>query len=96
MQSATAVVSSTATKLVGRGAPVQGGQRVLIKNTHATDKLVIGGSGVTAGNGYSIPANSSLDLGGFQPGLNLGGPADDLYGIRGGSADITVEMLVLP
>jgi hypothetical protein len=95
MQSATVTVSSTPTKLVGTGAPVQGGNRVLIRNSHATDAVVIGGSGVAANNGFAIPAGTTLDLGGFQPGLDIGGPSDVLYAIRGGSADIAVQVLCL-
>jgi hypothetical protein len=96
MQSATILVGAAATKLVGSGAAIPGGQRVLLKNRHATDKVLIGGPGVTAASGFSIDAGATLDLGGYQPGLDIGGTETALYGIRGGSADISVEVLALP
>jgi hypothetical protein len=98
MISATVTVSSAAIPIVGVGAAVKGGQRVLIKNTHATDKLIIGGSGVAANNGYGIDAGQTLDIGAFLPGLNIGAPAretDAVYAIRGGSADIAAQVLAI-
>ena len=58
-----------------------------IKNTHATDKLFIGGSNVAANNGWSVDARQVLDLGGIDPG-------DAVYAIRGGTNNIDVQVLV--
>jgi hypothetical protein len=61
MQSATVTVGSTATRLAGTGATVGGGGRVLIRNTHASDLLVVGGSSaVAANNGFGIAAAATL------------------------------------
>jgi hypothetical protein len=87
MQAATITVGATATRLMGAGSPAAGGQKVLIKNTHATDKLIIGGSGVAANNGFGIDAGEILDLGNVEPG-------DVIYGIRGGSNNIDAQILV--
>lgn len=62
---------------------------MLVKNTHATDKLIIGGaSGVASNNGYGIDAGQTLDLGYVAPG-------DTVWAIRGASADINAQVLVL-
>jgi hypothetical protein len=95
MISATVTVSSTAAKLAGVvGAPVPGGERVLIKNTHATDKLIVGGPNVTANNGFSIDAGQVLDVGGI--GIGLAGAGTGVWGIRGGTNDIITQVLALP
>jgi hypothetical protein len=62
MQSATVTVSSTAVPIVGSGAVVPGGQRVLIRNSHAKDVLIIGGPDVARDNGYGIAAGLTLEL----------------------------------
>jgi hypothetical protein len=85
--SATVVVGATATKLVGAGVLITGGQKVLIKNTHATDKLIVGGANVAANNGFGIDAGAVLDLGNLDAG-------DVVYAIRGASADINAQVLV--
>jgi hypothetical protein len=89
VQAATITVGSTATRLVGRGSVLggAGGQRVLIRNTHATDALVIGGPGVAANNGFGIAAGQTFDLGNIEPG-------DEVFAIRGASADISAQVLV--
>jgi hypothetical protein len=88
-EAATVTVGSTATRLVGTGAPVRGGQRVLVRNSHASDALIVGGSNaLTAANGYGIPAGQSLDLGYIAPG-------EIIWAIRGGAADIGAQVLVL-
>jgi hypothetical protein len=84
---ATVVVGATATKLIGAGVLITGGQMIKIKNTHATDKLIVGGSNVAANNGYGIDAGQTLDLGNLDVG-------DVVYAIRGGSADISAQVLV--
>jgi hypothetical protein len=87
MITATVTVGSTATRLVGNGAPVPGGQRTLIKNTHATDKLIIGGSsGVAANNGFGIDAGQTLDIGVVEV-------VETVWAIRGASADIGAQVL---
>jgi hypothetical protein len=54
---------------------------------HATDKLLIGGPGVTAATGFAINAGETLDIGDLEPG-------DVVYAIRGASADITAHLLI--
>ena len=89
MQSATVVVGSTATRLAGTGATLPGGGRVLIRNTHATDLLVLGGSSaVAANNGFGIAAGQSLDIGYVAPG-------ETVWATRGASADISAQVAVL-
>jgi hypothetical protein len=56
MIAAALTVSSTPVRLVGGGSVVAAGLRVLIKNTHATDKLIIGGLGVAATTGSASTA----------------------------------------
>lgn len=80
------VVSTTAVALNTDSGPVSGG-RLVIKNTHATDALVIGDSGVAAGTGFSLAAGATLDVA-----LSAG---EQLYAIRGASADITAHVLRL-
>jgi hypothetical protein len=84
---AQVVVGSTAAKLIGAGTIVAAAQSVKIRNTHATDKLVIGGPGVTAATGFAINAQETFDLGDLEPG-------DVVYAIRGASADITAHLLI--
>jgi hypothetical protein len=85
---ATVTVSSTPVRLVGAGSVVAAGQRVLIKNTHATDKLIIGGSSaVAANNGFGIDGAQTLDIGNIEPG-------DAVWAIRGGSNNIDAQVLV--
>jgi hypothetical protein len=92
MIAASVTVSSTPVRLIGPGSGIggAGGQRVLIRNSHATDALVIGGSGVAANNGYAIAAGQSLDLGNRDPG------ADAVWAVRGATNDIVAQVLVLP
>jgi hypothetical protein len=95
MISATVTVSSTPAKLAGTtGAPIPGGERVLIKNTHATDKLIIGGPNVAANNGFGIDAGQTLDLGGI--GVGMAGAGTGVWAIRGGTNDIITQVLALP
>jgi hypothetical protein len=84
---AVVVVGSTATKLVGAGTNAAAAQNVKIRNTHATDALVIGPAGVTAATGFKILAGETLDIGNLDPG-------DVVYAIRGASADITAHLLI--
>jgi hypothetical protein len=59
---------------------------VLIKNTHATDKLIIGGSNVAANNGFGIDALQTFDIGNLQPN-------DAVWAVRGGTNDIVAQVL---
>lgn len=77
-------VSSAAVALNGADTGVSG-TSVTVKNTHATDALVLGPSDVTAASGFSLAAGASLTLA-----LTSG---EQLYGIRGASADITAHVL---
>jgi hypothetical protein len=70
-------------------APCLAGQRVLIRNDHATDKLIIGASSsLTATTGFAIPAGTSLDLGTLLAG-------EGLWAVRAGTNDIAAQVLVL-
>jgi hypothetical protein len=84
---ASVTVSTTPIRLVGAGSLSAGGQKVLVKNTHASDKLIVGGSNVAANNGYGIDAGQTLDLGNLEP-------TDALWAVRGGAADIVAQVLV--
>jgi hypothetical protein len=79
---ARVTVSTTAAALNTAGVD---GQRLAIKNTHATDALILGDSSVAAGTGYSLAAGATLQLE-LKPG-------DVVYGIRGASADIVTHVL---
>jgi hypothetical protein len=86
---ASVVVGAAATKIAGVGAPLPGGNRVLIRNDHSSDKLVLGfSSAVSVANGFSVIAGATLDLGYIAPG-------ETVWGIRGAAADITAQVLVL-
>lgn len=80
------VVSTTATALNTDTDTVAGG-RLIVKNTHATDGLVLGGPGVTAANGFTLAAGATLDLR-----LSSG---EQIYAVRGAAADITAHVLRL-
>ena len=78
------VVSSVAVALNTDTGPVSGG-RVIIKNTHAADDLVLGDATVTAGTGFALAFGQTLAV-------ELAG-GEQLYAIRGAAADITVHVL---
>jgi hypothetical protein len=86
--SAQVTVAATATRLdnapsirVGlSGSP--SAEVLIIKNTHATDALFLGGSNVTTGNGFSLAAGASIEV----------RRDSELYGIRGANA-ITAHVL---
>jgi hypothetical protein len=83
------VCGVAATKILGAGAPLSGGMRVILKNTHATDALPISfSSGLTVANGYPLAAGATVDLGYIAPG-------ETLWGIRGAANDITAAVLIL-
>jgi hypothetical protein len=79
---ARVTVSTTAVALNPTG--VAGG-RLTVKNTHATDALILGDSGVGAATGFSLAAGATVQLG------VSGG--DVVYAIRGGANDITAHVL---
>jgi hypothetical protein len=89
MISATITVGDKPTALVGSGSPVTHGRAVRLKNASSTSKLIIGGSDVRPDSGWVVDAGETLDLGAVD---SLG---DGLYGIRGGGADIPVNILSL-
>jgi hypothetical protein len=60
---------------------------VIVKNTHASAAIDLGGSGVTTGTGYSLAAGESITIG------PLGG-GDDLYGITA-SGTVVVSILAV-
>lgn len=84
LTAAQVVVSLTAIPLnpVDTGAS---GVQLQLRNTHATDAVMLGPVGVTAGNGYPLPAlqNMVVDL----------RAGEILYAIRGAAADVTVGVL---
>ncbi|MEU4590003.1 hypothetical protein [Micromonospora aurantiaca (nom. illeg.)] len=84
VSAAQVVVSSTATALNTDTGPVSGG-RLIVKNTHATDALVLGDASVAAGTGFALAAGLTLEIR-----LSAG---EQVYAIRGGSADITAHVL---
>lgn len=77
MIATTITVGSTAVRLVGSGAVVAAGQKVLIKNTHASDKLIIGGSNVAANNGFGIDAGQISISATSNPVMSSGRSAAD-------------------
>jgi hypothetical protein len=81
--SASVTVGATATRLDNAPGLSQG-QKLAIRNTHATDALILGGSGVTAAAGYALPAGQQLTI-----------TREEIYGVRGGAANITVGRVEL-
>lgn len=61
------------------------GRRMAVKNTHATDTLVLGGAAVTAATGFALAAGATIDL-------DLG-EGDLIFGIRGAAADVVAHVL---
>lgn len=61
------------------------GATLTVKNTHATDALVLGASDVTANTGFSLAAGITIAVT-----LTAG---EQLYAIRGAAADITAHVL---
>lgn len=79
-------MSTTATVLNTDTGVVSGGV-VVIKNTHATDALVLGDATVAAGTGFALAAGQTIHL--TIP------SGEQVYGIRGAAADITAHVLRL-
>jgi len=61
------------------------GVRLILRNTHATDAVALGNSGVTAGNGYRLPA-------GIAQVVELSS-GEVLFGIQGAAAPVVVDVL---
>jgi hypothetical protein len=83
---ASVTVSSTPIRLVGAGSIVAAALSVRIKNTHATEKLIIGGPGVTAANGFAIDGGQTFDFGNLDA-------SDSVWAVRGGSVDVVAHVL---
>jgi hypothetical protein len=69
--SASVTVGATATRL-DNAAGLSQGQKLIIRNTHATDALILGGPDVVAAAGYALPAGQSITL-----------TREPIYGVRG-------------
>jgi hypothetical protein len=78
------VVSTTAVALNGADTGVSGA-RLIVKNSHATDALILGASDVTTSTGFSLAAGATLTVE-----LTAG---EQLYAVRGAAADITAHVL---
>jgi hypothetical protein len=81
--SASVVVGATATRL-DNAAGLHQGNRLIIRNQHATDALILGGPDVTSAAGYSLAAGQQLNI-----------SREPIYGVRGGAANLTVGLLSL-
>lgn len=81
-------VSTTAVALNAAETDTVGGTVLFVKNTDATNGAALGGSGVTAGTGYRVPAG--VTVGPLE--LPTG---EQLYAIRTGAADVVVDVLRL-
>jgi hypothetical protein len=79
-------VSTTAVALHPAESGISGG-RLLIRNTHASDGLVLGASDVTGSTGFTLEAGEVLDI-------DYSG-GERIYAIRGASADIVAHVLRL-
>lgn len=79
-------VSTTAVALNPAESGVVGG-RLFVKNTHASDALVLGASDVTASTGFALAFGETLEI----P-YSYG---ERIYAVRGAAADITVHVLRL-
>lgn len=75
------VVSSTPVKIAGKGT------RAVIRNRDASNDVDLGGSTVAAGAGFRVLHTDTLPTT-----VDCGG--DDLYAIRAGAADVTLDVLV--
>lgn len=81
----SAQVTCGATEAALNTADTDSWIKLTVKNTHASDALLLGPTGVASNNGFSVAAGAvvNLDL----------APGDVLYGLRGGSNDITAHVL---
>lgn len=89
--SAQVVVSTTAVALNPTESDTVGGVVLFLRNTHGTDAVALGGSGVTAATGFRVPgATAGTTVGPIE--LPAG---EQLYAIRTSTNDITVDVLRL-
>jgi hypothetical protein len=82
----TAARVTASTSAVALNSASGGGERMVITNTSANG-ADLGPSTVTAGTGFSLPANASVSV-------ELD-PGDVLYAIRSGASDATLAVLRL-
>lgn len=75
--SASVVVGATATRLDNAAGLAQA-STLIIRNTHATDALILGGPDVTPSAGYALPNGQSLTIG-----------REPIYAVRGSTNNIT-------
>lgn len=81
------VCGAAATALNSAETDSVSGSTLILRNTHATDSVVLGPSDVAAGTGYSLAAGGVLTL-------ELHGD-ERIFGIRAAVADVTVHVLRL-
>lgn len=84
---AQVVVSTSAVALNPAEADTTSGLTLVIRNSHATDALVLGPSGVAAGIGFGLAAGQIVVLD-----VPYG---EQVFAIRGAAADITAHVLRL-
>lgn len=85
ISAAQVVVSSSAVALTATETDTVSGGRAYVRNTHATDAVALGASGVTAGSGFQLPALTTMTI------EMVGG--EQLFGIRVTANDVTVHVL---
>jgi hypothetical protein len=73
--------------LGGAGAPL-GGHQVFVQNRSSGGEVVVGGEDVTKDSGFSIDPGVQIPLGAWPPGSSL-------FAVRGGSTDVTVQVLAI-
>jgi hypothetical protein len=84
---AQVVVSSSAVALNPAEADTTSGSRLVIRNSHATDALVLGPSGVTPSTGFGLAAGGVIVV--EVP------SGEQIFAIRGAAADVTAHVLRL-
>jgi hypothetical protein len=85
--SAQVLVSTTAVAL-NTDADTAAGTKMWVRNTHATDGVALGGSGVTAATGFRVAFGVTVGP------IELAG-GEQLFAIRTGTNDVTVDVLRL-
>lgn len=85
ISAAQVVVSSTPAALNPPDTDTVAGGTLVVRNSHASDAVALGGSGVTVETGFQLAAGATVTV-------HLGS-GDRLYGIRGAAADVTVHVL---
>jgi len=87
VSAAQIVVSTSAVALNPTEADTTSGTQLAIRNTHATDALALGPSGVAAGTGFQLAAGQTIVMN-----VPYG---EQIFAIRGAAADITAHVLRL-